>query len=288
MREVAGSIESASWPCYAVRMVRRLVVVLSLLSVLGVARADEIAPEVICKVTPANQKIVATFSPETTIQDLVTWLVGFTCKNIVIDADVHARVQKVSIVAPRPMTPKQATQLFVDAVEATGLKVVSKKDTMIIKLGPNMPKNCPAPTQVATVTPQVPVAPVDAPTALDEETTKLFDAGIRTLKDGTVEISKKVVDAVLANPMALAKGARVVPAVRDGKPDGFKLYAIRPSSFYARLGFSNGDTLQTVNGLPLDSADKALELYSKLRDAKSFEVGITRRGKPLTLKFAIK
>jgi len=263
-------------------MLRRFVVGLSLVSALGVAHADEVAPEVICKATPANQKIVATFAPETSINDLVTWIVGFTCKNIVIDADVHAHVQKVAIVAPKPLTPKQATALFVDAVQATGLVVVSKKDTMIIKLGPKMPKNCPAPTQVATVTP-----PADAP-ALDEETTKLFDEGIKTLKDGTVQISKQVIDAVLANPMAIAKGARVVPAVKDGKPDGFKLYAIRPSSFYARLGFSNGDTLQTVNGLLLDSAEKALEVYSKLRDAKSVEVGIVRRGKPMTLKFTIK
>ncbi len=267
-------------------MLRRFVLGMSLVSVLSVAHADEVVPEVICKATPANQKIVATFSPETSIKDLVTWLVGFTCKNIVIDADVFAHVQKVTIVAPKPMTPKQATALFVDAVEATGLKVVTKKDTFIIKLGPNMPKSCPAPAEVATITP--PVAPADAPSALDAETTKLFDEGIKTQKDGSVVIAKKVVDHVLANPMSVAKGARVVPAVKNGKPDGFKLYAIRPGSLYARMGLANGDTLQTINGLALDSADKALEVYTKLRDAKSFEVGLTRRGSPLTLKFIIK
>jgi general secretion pathway protein C len=267
-------------------MLRRFVVGMSLVSALGVAQADEL-PAVICKATPANQKIVATFSPETSIKDLVTWLVGFTCKNVVIDADVHAHVQKVSIVAPKPMTPKQATDLFIDAVKATGLEVVSKKDTMIIKLGPKMPKNCPAPTTVATA-PQVPIAPADAPPALDEEMTKLFDEGIKTQKDGSVQISKKVIDAVLANPMSVAKGARVVPAVKDGKPDGFKLYAIRPSSVYAKLGLTNGDTLQSINGFELTSADKALEVYTKLREATQLQVEITRRGKPVTLNYSIR
>jgi general secretion pathway protein C len=48
--------------------------------------------------------------------------------------------------------------------------------------------------------------------------------------------------------MAVAKGARVVPAVKNGKPDGFKLYAIRPSSVYSKLGLTNGDTIQSING----------------------------------------
>ncbi len=69
--------------------------------------------------------------------------------------------------------------------------------------------------------------------------------------------------------MAVAKGARVVPAVKNGKPDGFKLYAIRPSSVYAKLGLQNGDTLQSINGFDLTSADKALEVYTKLREATS-------------------
>ena len=67
----------------------------------------------------------------------------------------------------------------------------------------------------------------------------------------------------------VAKGARVVPAVKNGKPDGFKLYAIRPSSVYAKLGLQNGDTLQSINGFELTSADKALEVYTKLREATS-------------------
>lgn len=115
-----------------------------------------------------------------------------------------------------------------------------------------------------------------------------LENGIKKTGENTYEIDKSLVDKVLANPMAVAKGARVVPAVKNGKPDGFKLYAIRPSSVYAKLGLSNGDTLQSINGFELTSADKALEAYTKLREASSLEVAVTRRGKPMTLKYSIR
>jgi general secretion pathway protein C len=116
----------------------------------------------------------------------------------------------------------------------------------------------------------------------------MADSSIKKIDDTHFEIDKKLVDSVLANPMGAAKGARVVPAVKNGKPDGFKLYAIRPSSVYAKLGLSNGDTLQAINGFELTSADKALEVYTKLREATSLQVQVTRRGKDLTLNYTIR
>ena len=115
-----------------------------------------------------------------------------------------------------------------------------------------------------------------------------IDSGIKKIDDSNYEIDKSLVEKVLLNPMAIAKGARVVPSMKNGKPDGFKLYAIRPSSAFAKLGLSNGDTLQSINGFELTSADKALEVYTKLREATSLEVEVTRRGKPVTLKYSIK
>ena len=139
--------------------------------------------------------------------------------------------------------------------------------------------------------------PVAAPVAVaepaptDESKDDLqasIDNGIKKIDDTNYEIDKSLVDKVLANPMAVAKGARVVPAVKNGKPDGFKLYAIRPSSVYSKLGLTNGDTLQSINGFELTTADKALEVYTKLREATSLEVEVTRRGKPITLKYSIR
>jgi general secretion pathway protein C len=140
--------------------------------------------------------------------------------------------------------------------------------------------------------PVTPVATAEAPPALPagegDDMQAAVDAGIRKIDDTNYEIDKSLVEKVLLNPMAVAKNARVVPSMKNGKPDGFKLYAIRPSSAFAKLGLANGDTLQSINGFELTSADKALEVYTKMREATSLEVEVTRRGKPVTLKYSIK
>ncbi len=139
-----------------------------------------------------------------------------------------------------------------------------------------------APVTVAAADPQ------PAGEGSGDELESAIDHGIKKIDDNNYEIDKSLVDKVLANPMAVAKGARVVPAVKNGKPDGFKLYAIRPSSVYAKLGLTNGDTLESINGFELTSADKALEVYTKLREATSLQVGITRRGKDMTINYQIR
>jgi general secretion pathway protein C len=53
------------------------------------------------------------------------------------------------------------------------------------------------------------------------------DAGVRDMGDGRFEVDRALVTQLLANPSAAARGARVVPSVKDGKPNGFKLYAVR-------------------------------------------------------------
>jgi S1-C subfamily serine protease len=113
-------------------------------------------------------------------------------------------------------------------------------------------------------------------------------ATIRQLDDVHYEIPRASVDKLLANPMAFMKGARVVPSVKNGLADGFKLYAIRPSSVLAAIGLQNGDTLHAINGFPLDTAEKALEVYTKVRDASSLELELTRRGKPVLLTLTIR
>ncbi len=237
-----------------------------------------------CKAAAPNSKLSITLQPDTPITELITWVVGFTCKNVVIDTAAKAHSPKVTVVAAKPMTPSQALQLFVDAVEATGLDVTVKKETIQIKLGANM-RTCPA---VADATPPVTFAPGPAAPAVDIELDKLVDANVKRVDDTHVEVTQKLVDELVNNPARFARGARVVPAVKDGKPDGFKLYAIRPSSLFAKLGFQNGDTLRRINGIDMTSPDKALELYTTMRNGKKADVDIMRRGSPLTITFVVK
>lgn len=140
----------------------------------------------------------------------------------------------------------------------------------------------PPPTPAATV------AAATKPAGDGDDLTAAIDAGVKKIDDTNYEIDRSLVEKVLANPMAVAKGARVMPSSKNGEPNGFKLYAVRPSSVYAKLGFANGDTIHVINGMELNSMDKAMEVYSKVRDASSLTVNITRRGKPVTLSYTVR
>jgi hypothetical protein len=259
---------------------------LAVASLVRTAHAEVPDPMYACKPASASARVTVTLKPETSLADLAVWLTGFTCKNVVFSAEVAKHATRVTVVSSKPMSPRQAVQLFVDAIEATGLVVVQKPDTIVVKLGPNMPKACPdlapapAPVPAPVVAPPTPPAPPPI-------TTADFDAGIRTIDATHRTITRALLDRVLDDPMSLAAGVRIVPAVRDNRPLGFKLYAIRPASLLARLGFVNGDTVQRINGRELSTPDKALELYVGLREAKELVVELERAGKPLTWTISI-
>jgi general secretion pathway protein C len=107
-----------------------------------------------------------------------------------------------------------------------------------------------------------------------------------TSKGDVIEVNSSKSSGLDFN--CLTRACRIVPAIRDGKANGFKLYAIRPNTLLALLGFQNGDTVKTINGRELDSPDKALEVYSALRNEKKFTVALERRGQPMSLVIVIK
>jgi general secretion pathway protein C len=113
-------------------------------------------------------------------------------------------------------------------------------------------------------------------------------SGIKKVGEGKYEIRRSALNRVLANTTLLARSARIVPSVRNGKPNGFKLYAIRPGSLYSLLGMFNGDTINAINGHPITTPDKALEIYTKLRSASHLSIAFNRRGKPITHEYNIR
>jgi hypothetical protein len=130
--------------------------------------------------------------------------------------------------------------------------------------------------------------PPDPDDAARDAMTALIDAKVRKTSDTSWEIERDLIDKVLANPMLISRGARVVPAIKNGKPDGFKLYAIRPNSFYAKIGLQNGDTIQRVNGMEMTQVADGLRVYQKIRDAKVVTVDLMRRGRPVTQTYRIR
>jgi hypothetical protein len=80
------------------------------------------------------------------------------------------------------------------------------------------------------------------------------------------------------------RGARYVPSMKSGAPNGYKLFAIRPGSVFDKVGFKNADTVHAINGASLADVDDLVSLMNDAkRKVKEFRFDITRGGQNLSL-----
>lgn len=229
-------------------------------------------------VEPApTASIKAAFGPSVSLRDLVTWVAELTCKPVVYPTSLDKVAGTVTIaVPPGGLTPAKAMALFVEAVRATGVSVTIKRDAITLKLASDTP---PPPRRVPDL---------DNLASADTHGWQEAIDGHTRLVDAThARVTRALVDKLLSDPMQIAKGARVVPSSKNGAPNGFKLYAIRPSSIFAKVGLANGDLITAINGNSMHTIEQAMEMYTRLRDATQLEIEIVRRGKPLTLQIDI-
>lgn len=123
-----------------------------------------------------------------------------------------------------------------------------------------------------TVAVKEPVANTDAPKPNDT------GSGITSTGENSYNIPKQELEKALGDLNAIAMQARIVPAFKDGVATGFKLFSIRPDSLYSKIGIQNGDVIRRLNGFEINAPDKALEAYSKLREANRIELEVERNG----------
>jgi general secretion pathway protein C len=111
---------------------------------------------------------------------------------------------------------------------------------------------------------------------------------VRKVGDNNFVMDRREVDGVLQDFNKLLTQIRVVPHFADGKPDGFKVFNIRPGSLFASLGMVNGDIIKRVNGLDITGPEQALQMFQQLRDESQVTVDLERFRKNLTLNYEIR
>jgi general secretion pathway protein C len=134
--------------------------------------------------------------------------------------------------------------------------------------------------EVAAAAPPPPPGPAAAPGGLGES--------IRKVGENKYEIDSKDIKAAMDNMEQLASAARIVPSFENGNPVGFKVFRIKPDSFYNKLGIRNGDVISKINGFEINSTEKALQMYQILRTEKNISLDITRRGQKMTMEYTIR
>lgn len=147
-----------------------------------------------------------------------------------------------------------------------------------LEIGGAIPEPTATPTPAAKEEPKE-----DAPK--DDRTIPGAEDAINCPNENLCIVERAFVESLLANPMMLAKQARIVPA-KDGEV-GFKFYGIRRGSLPKLIGLKNGDKLVAVNGEDLVGIDQAMGLYTKLRRASNLQVTIERKGKSINKEIQI-
>jgi general secretion pathway protein C len=111
--------------------------------------------------------------------------------------------------------------------------------------------------------------------------------GVTKVTEHSYQIARNTIDQALTNMNSLATQARIVPSFKNGVANGFKLFSIQPGSLYASIGIENGDVIQRVNGYEINSPDKALEVYQRLRESSHVTIELERAGQVVRKEYNV-
>ena len=76
----------------------------------------------------------------------------------------------------------------------------------------------------------------------------------------------------------IINAARLVPNAVDNQINGFKIFAIDPSSLFAKVGLQNGDVITQVNDASLKNPDQGFALYESFRNEREVRISVLRNG----------
>jgi general secretion pathway protein C len=79
------------------------------------------------------------------------------------------------------------------------------------------------------------------------------------------------------------------PVIRNGRIAGIKVAKMegRPGKLLKKLGFKKNDVIQRVNGEKVDSIEKAMSLWTQLRNKRRVKFTILRNGDKQVLEYSL-
>jgi general secretion pathway protein C len=111
---------------------------------------------------------------------------------------------------------------------------------------------------------------------------------IRQTGTNTYMVDRREVQHSIDNLNRIATQMRAVPYLKDGTTIGFRVFNIKNGSIFERMGLKNGDVIQAVNGVDLDSPTKALALLEDLQTTDEIRVNLLRDNSPSTLSYSVR
>jgi len=108
------------------------------------------------------------------------------------------------------------------------------------------------------------------------------------LGSGSFVIDQRALNASLDNIGQTMTDARLLPSVKDGKVEGFRVSEVKPQGIFGTIGIKNGDVLLRINEFPVDSPEKAIQSFASLKGQNRIKLDLVRDGQPATFNYEIR
>ena len=111
---------------------------------------------------------------------------------------------------------------------------------------------------------------------------------LKPFSDLNKVLDKREIELAMKDLSKVMTQARVVPYLVRNKAAGFRVFSIKPGSIYTKVGLKNGDILQAVNDVELNSPEKLYMLFQQLRNEPKINLAIMRRGQRITIPVEVR
>jgi general secretion pathway protein C len=105
---------------------------------------------------------------------------------------------------------------------------------------------------------------------------------------GNYVIDQRALNASLDNIGQAMTDARLLPSMKDGKVEGFRVSEVKPQGIFGTIGIRNGDVLLRMNDFPIDSPEKAMQSFASLKGQSRIRLDLIRDGQPTTFNYDIR
>lgn len=92
----------------------------------------------------------------------------------------------------------------------------------------------------------------------------------------SIRLSPLEVESALSDLNRVMTQARVIPNIVEGKTSGYKIFNIVPGSIYTKIGITNNDIVERVNGVEINSPDMVYKLFQQMRNESRIALDLKR------------
>jgi len=112
---------------------------------------------------------------------------------------------------------------------------------------------------------------------------------VKNLGDNKFAIKRSDLQKYLNDLSSILMQARAVPA-KDrvtGEVIGYRIVDFQPNSIFTQLGIQRMDLIKSVNGEPVDTPQKAMELFNLFKNSDNIKMSVERGGRIETMDYSV-